>query len=123
MQDLVARVRLTALWAALMLLYLYADFFSLFPQGHIEEIMSGKMGPFDVSQTSLFLASLLMALPALMVALTPLLPLAACRWATPSAFDVMTYGSASAVPAAPRKDRRARVSDTISPPGRWVSSW
>jgi len=81
MQDLVARVRLTALWAALMLLYLYADFFSLFPQGHIEEIMSGKMGPFDVSQTSLFLASLLMALPALMVALTPLLPLAACRWA------------------------------------------
>lgn len=81
MPDLLPRLRLTALWTALMLLYLYADFFALFPQGHIEEIMAGKMGPFDVSQASLFLAALLMALPAAMVALTPLLPTALCRWA------------------------------------------
>lgn len=81
MTDRLPRLRLTALWTSLMLLYLYADFFALFPQGHIEEIMAGKMGPFDVSQASLFLAALLMALPAAMVALTPLLPTALCRWA------------------------------------------
>lgn len=80
MTDLVARVRLTALWAALMFLYIYADFFALFPQGHLEEIIAGKMGPFDVTQTSLFTAALLMALPAAMVALTPLLATTLCRW-------------------------------------------
>ena len=39
------------------------------------------MGPFDVTQLSLFLAALLIALPALMMALAPLLPAAVCRWA------------------------------------------
>lgn len=75
------RFQLTALWAAVMVLYLYADFFMLFPAGHLDEIASGRMGPFEVTQTSLLLAAMLMALPALMVAATPLLPTALCRWA------------------------------------------
>ncbi len=81
MTHLGPRVRLTALWAALMFLYLHADFFALFPQGHLGQIIAGRIGPLDVTQMSLFLASLLMALPAAMVALTPLLPTTPCRWA------------------------------------------
>ena len=81
MPEYLSRLRLAALWAALMFLYLYADFFALFPQGHIEAIMQGRIGPFEVTQASLFTAALLMALPAAMVALTPLLHTAACRWA------------------------------------------
>lgn len=81
MSDLSIRVKLASLWAALMFLYIYADFFMLFPQGHLEDMIAGKMGPFDVSQGTLLSAALLMALPALMVALTPLLPTPPCRWA------------------------------------------
>lgn len=79
MPDLVLRVKLAALWAALMVLYLYADVFMLFPQGHIDEIVAGRMGPYEVTQSSLLLAALLMAIPAIMVALSTFLPTALCR--------------------------------------------
>ncbi len=81
MTHLVPRVRLTALWAALMILYIYADLFSFYQPGELEEALAGKLGPYDVTQQSLFYAALLMAIPAGMVALTPLLPTAICRWA------------------------------------------
>ena len=81
MTALVPRLRLTALWAALMFLYIYADVFGFYQPGEVEHILDGKMGPYDVNQQALFLASLLMTLPAAMVALTPLLPIAICRWA------------------------------------------
>jgi hypothetical protein len=81
MTHLTARLRLTALWAALMFLYVYADIFSFYQPGELEEAIAGKLGPYDVTQTSLFLSALLMALPAAMLALTPLLPTALCRWA------------------------------------------
>lgn len=81
MTELAMRLKLAGLWAATMFLYIYADFFMLHPEGRLDEIAAGKMGPFDVTQSSLFLAALLMALPALMIALTTLLPVALCRWA------------------------------------------
>ncbi len=80
MSDLAARLRLTALWAALMFLYVYADVFSFYQPGELEEALAGKLGPYDVTQLSLFFAALLMTLPAAMVALTPLLPTGICRW-------------------------------------------
>jgi hypothetical protein len=70
---------LMSAWIALMFLYLYCDYFSLYRPGHIEDISSGRMGAFDVSQTSLFLASLLMAIPALMVLASTLAPARAGR--------------------------------------------
>jgi hypothetical protein len=63
-----------------MFLYVYADFFSFYQPGELEDAAAGKLGPYDVTQTALFTAALLMALPALMVALTMLLPTALCRW-------------------------------------------
>lgn len=80
MDNLLARLRLTALWAALMFLYLYADIFSFYQPGELDDALAGRLGPYAVTQVSLFLSALLMAVPAAMVALTPLLPTAACRW-------------------------------------------
>ena len=44
------QMKLSALWAALMFLYIYADFFSLYKPGQIEEVMAGRMGPLPITQ-------------------------------------------------------------------------
>ncbi len=74
------RLKLSALWIALMLLYIYADIFSLFRPGVIEGMMAGRMGPFPVSQASLLTASILMIIPAVMVFLCLSLNHKAARW-------------------------------------------
>ncbi len=54
-------------WIVLMCLYIYCDIFSLYRPGSIESISRGKMGFLDVSQTSLFIASVLMVIPIMMI--------------------------------------------------------
>jgi hypothetical protein len=68
------RIIITTLWISIMCLYIYNDFFSLFPPGNIQEILDGMMGPFEVTQSGLFLAALLMLVPSLMIFLTNILP-------------------------------------------------
>ena len=75
------RIKLSALWVAMMLLYIYADILSLFKPGQIEEMIAGKMGPFPVTQGSLFVASTLMIIPAVMVFLSLALQPNVNRWA------------------------------------------
>ena len=75
------KMKLSALWAALMLLYIYADHFSLFRMGQIEEMISGRIGPFPVTQGSLLAFSILMMIPAVMVFLSLTLKPTASRWA------------------------------------------
>ena len=65
---------LMSAWVALMCLYLYCDFFSLYRPGQLGSISSGKMGPFDVSQGGLFLAGALMVIPSLMILVSTLVP-------------------------------------------------
>lgn len=74
------QTKLSALWTALMFLYVYADLLSLYKPGQLDEAMSGRMGPFQVSQTALLTASVLMIIPALMIVLTLTLPPRASRW-------------------------------------------
>src|SRR5687767_12124279 len=64
------KMKLSALWIAMMLLYIYADILSLFRPGQIEEMIEGLMGPFPVTQGSLLTASILMIIPAVMVFLS-----------------------------------------------------
>lgn len=73
------RMKLSALWIALMLLYIYADIISMFKPGAIEAMMGGRMGPFPVTQASLLTASILMIIPAVMVFLSLALKPAAAR--------------------------------------------
>ena len=75
------KMKLSALWVALMLLYIYADIFSLFKTGAIEKMMEGFMGPFPVTQGSLLSASILMIIPAVMVFLSLTLKHQVNRWA------------------------------------------
>ena len=75
------RMKLSALWASMMLLYIYADILSLFRPGQVEEMIDGRMGPFPVTQGSLLTASILMIIPAVMVFLSLTLKPKASRWA------------------------------------------
>jgi Family of unknown function (DUF6326) len=68
------KVKLAGLWTALMLLYVYADVLSLYRPGQIAEIEGGEIGPFDVSQSSVVIASVIVIVPALMIALSLTLP-------------------------------------------------
>ena len=74
------KMKLSALWAALMLVYIYADIISLYKPGQIEEAISGRMGPFPATQGSLFAASILMMIPAVMVFLSLTLKPEVNRW-------------------------------------------
>ena len=74
------RMKLSALWVSMMLLYIYADILSLFRPGQVEEMIEGRMGPFPVTQGSLMTASILMIIPAVMVFLSITLKPAVNRW-------------------------------------------
>jgi len=75
------KMKLSALWVAMMLLYIYADILSLFRPGIIKEMIDGLMGPFPVTQGSLLSASILMMIPAAMVFLSLTLSPKVNRWA------------------------------------------
>jgi uncharacterized membrane protein HdeD (DUF308 family) len=75
------KMKLSALWIALMFLYIYADIISFYRPGQIEEMISGQMGPFPATQGSLFIASILMMIPAIMVFLSLTLKPKVNRWA------------------------------------------
>ncbi len=74
------RVKLSALWVALMLVYIYADIISLFKPGVVDEMAAGRMGPFPATQGSLLAAAGLMLIPAIMVALSITLKPRVNRW-------------------------------------------
>jgi hypothetical protein len=88
--QLGVRSKLSALWATLMFLYVYADVLSLYRPGEIDDIRAGKMGPVDASQGTLLVASVVVIVPALMVVLSLLLPSRINRWTNIAAGVVFT---------------------------------
>ena len=64
------KVRLALLWVALMFLYIYNDILSLFQPGHVADLVGGQLGGIQFTQTLLFGAAVLMALPGMMVLLS-----------------------------------------------------
>lgn len=65
--EIGVRAKLSALWTSMMFLYVYADVLSLYRPGHLDKIQRGEMGPFDVSQGTLLIASAIVIIPALMI--------------------------------------------------------
>ena len=61
------KIRLSSLWTSLMFLYIYGDYFELYAPNKVEKLMTGT----DIldSPTKLFMASVFLAIPALMIAL------------------------------------------------------
>jgi uncharacterized membrane protein HdeD (DUF308 family) len=74
------KMKLSALWVALMFIYIYADILFLYKPGEIEKMVEGFMGPFPATQGALLLASILMIPPAVMVFLSLTLKPKANRW-------------------------------------------
>ncbi|QIG80576.1 DUF6326 family protein [Stakelama tenebrarum] len=75
------RVRIAALWATLMSLYIYNDYFKLYRPGVLGEMAAGRMGPLGPADaTVLIIVSVMLAIPACMIALSVLLPPVASRW-------------------------------------------
>jgi hypothetical protein len=74
-------LKLALLWTTLMFLYIYNDYFSLYRPGEIEGMMAGRIGPLgEATEGVLVGVSLMLAIPALMIALSVLLPAPASRW-------------------------------------------
>lgn len=75
------RFKLSALWAALMFCYVYGDYFGLYVPGKLKGMLDGEGPVGPVSEASLVMTALLLAMPGLMVFLSLALSPRLCRWA------------------------------------------
>lgn len=73
------RLKLSALWTATTLCYIYGDLFGFFKQQTIHDIAAGNAGPIG-TQYGLLAAAVSVAIPSLMVAASLLLPANVDRW-------------------------------------------
>ncbi len=73
------RAKLAAAWTSFMFLYIYVDYFHLYKPGVVDDILVGVVWEFDVSQILLTIFLAAVAVPALMIALSVILPARANR--------------------------------------------
>lgn len=74
-------LRMSLLWAALMGLYIYNDYFSMYLPGTIEDMSTGRIGPLGpATDTILISVALILAIPALMIFLSSALPPVLSKW-------------------------------------------
>lgn len=75
------KVKLAALWTAVMFLYAYNDIMHFVLQtGSLESLLRGELGDVQFSPVFLFGAAVLMAIPSLMIFLSVALKARANRW-------------------------------------------
>jgi hypothetical protein len=74
------RVKISALWIAMLLLFAYGDIFGFFTPGQIEEVISGEISGIEISQVFLFAISVYIAIASVMIFLTLVLRPVECRW-------------------------------------------
>jgi Family of unknown function (DUF6326) len=75
------KLKLATLWASLMFLIIYIDYFHLYMTGSLEDLLAGKVFVFDITQGFLLAALALVTIPALMIFLSVALPAKVNRWA------------------------------------------
>jgi hypothetical protein len=68
------KLKLATLWASLMFLYIYVDYFHLYMPNKIEDIIKGRVFEFDITQGFLLGALVSMTIPAVMIFLSASLP-------------------------------------------------
>ena len=68
------KLKLAALWASFMFLYIYVDYFHLYMPSKIEDILKGRVFEFDITQGFLLAALVSVTIPALMIFLSVALP-------------------------------------------------
>lgn len=73
--------KLALLWASLMSLYIYNDYFSMYTPGAIQAMSHGRMGPLGPATPMIMVAvALLLAIPAIMIFLSAALPPIWSKW-------------------------------------------
>ena len=75
------RLKIAALWVAMLFLFAYGDIFGLFVPGRIDEIRGGKISGIEITQSFLLAASVYVAIASLMIFLTLVLRPTVSRWA------------------------------------------
>ncbi|MCF8243578.1 MAG: DUF6326 family protein [Saprospiraceae bacterium] len=76
--DINIKIKLAALWTSATFCYLYGDYFELYTPGKVNSLISGE----NVlnSPTTLFIASLIMVIPPLMIVISLILKPILNRW-------------------------------------------
>ena len=91
------QLKLAALWASLMFVYVYVDILGFYKPGVIEDILAGAVSQFEISQMWALGALALMIAPILMVFLSLALPARANRMTNiivASLYVVVSVGNA-----------------------------
>jgi hypothetical protein len=73
-------IKLAALWASFMFLYIYVDFLGLHKPGYIEDVIAGRVWQFNITQAFLLIGLVSVSIPALMIFLSATLPAKVNRW-------------------------------------------
>lgn len=74
------KVKLSALWVALMLFYIYADILGFYSPGVIDEVVAGEVGGVQITEGFLFVMAVWMAIPSIMVIFSLVLKANLNRW-------------------------------------------
>ena len=74
------KLKLAALWASFMFLYIYVDYFHLYMPGSLEDMLAGKVFVFEITQAFLLVVLATVTIPALMIFLSVALPAKVNRW-------------------------------------------
>jgi len=74
------KIKLSALWASVMFCYIYADYFGLYRPGKLQAILGGDFFSLPATQPVLLGASVMLAIPSLMIFLSVVLPPVSNRW-------------------------------------------
>lgn len=77
-QPIHIRIKLSVLWVAVMFCYIYGDYFELYVPQKVEGLLNGK-NMLD-SPVKLLIATVLLALPALLIFLTVMAKAALAKW-------------------------------------------
>jgi uncharacterized protein DUF6326 len=75
------RLKISALWIAVLFLFAYGDIFGFFKSGQIEEVLAGEISGIEITQIFLFAASVYIAIASVMVFLSLVLKPTVNRWA------------------------------------------
>jgi hypothetical protein len=74
------RLKISALWIAMLLLFAYGDIFGFFRTGLIEEVIGGEISGTEITQVFLFGVSVYIAIASAMVFLSLVLKPTVNRW-------------------------------------------
>jgi Family of unknown function (DUF6326) len=74
------RLKISALWIAMLFLFAYGDIFGFFAPGQIEEVIGGEISGLEITQVFLFVVSLYIAIASAMIFLSLVLAPKVSRW-------------------------------------------